>query len=107
MRWAATESTSDAFGTAMTTSDQSGREDLNLRPHGPEPCALAKLSYAPCSPLRAIGFCIVVGQCYLSTAMEGGLCRRFGTQKPLFPARNLASPNFGRYSERSLRPTFL
>src|SRR4051812_7532534 len=26
---------------------QSGREDLNLRPHGPEPCALAKLSYAP------------------------------------------------------------
>src|SRR3954468_635136 len=27
---------------------QSGREDLNLRPHGPEPCALAKLSYAPC-----------------------------------------------------------
>ena len=26
---------------------ESGREDLNLRPHGPEPCALAKLSYAP------------------------------------------------------------
>ena len=26
---------------------KSGREDLNLRPHGPEPCALAKLSYAP------------------------------------------------------------
>src|SRR5437764_7954332 len=26
---------------------KSGQEDLNLRPHGPEPCALAKLSYAP------------------------------------------------------------
>ena len=26
---------------------KSGREDLNLRPHGPEPCRLAKLSYAP------------------------------------------------------------
>ena len=26
---------------------KSGREDLNLRPHGPEPCALAMLSYAP------------------------------------------------------------
>src|ERR1700738_4919538 len=26
---------------------KSGRKDLNLRPHGPEPCALAKLSYAP------------------------------------------------------------
>ncbi len=25
----------------------SGREDLNLRPHGPEPCALAGLRYAP------------------------------------------------------------
>ena len=25
----------------------SGREDLNLRPHGPEPCALADLRYAP------------------------------------------------------------
>ena len=26
---------------------ESGREDLNLRPHGPEPCALADLRYAP------------------------------------------------------------
>ena len=25
----------------------SGREDSNLRPHGPEPCALARLRYAP------------------------------------------------------------
>ena len=33
----------DCIGTCF----QSGREDLNLRPHGPEPCALAKLSYAP------------------------------------------------------------
>ena len=28
-------------------SGESGREDLNLRPHGPEPCALAGLRYAP------------------------------------------------------------
>jgi integrase len=33
---------------------QSGREDLNLRPHGPEPCALAKLSYAPVIPPAVI-----------------------------------------------------
>ena len=26
---------------------KSGRQDLNLRPHGPEPCALSRLSYAP------------------------------------------------------------
>ena len=26
---------------------KSGREDLNLRPHGPEPCALTELRYAP------------------------------------------------------------
>jgi hypothetical protein len=26
---------------------KSGREDLNLRPHGPEPCALTVLRYAP------------------------------------------------------------
>ncbi len=25
----------------------SGRADLNRRPHGPEPCALTKLRYAP------------------------------------------------------------
>src|SRR5258708_4343220 len=28
-------------------SNWSGQEDLNLRPHGPEPCALTRLSYAP------------------------------------------------------------
>ena len=27
--------------------EKSGREDLNLRPHGPKPCALTVLSYAP------------------------------------------------------------
>ena len=26
---------------------KSGREDSNLRPHGPEPCALTGLRYAP------------------------------------------------------------
>src|SRR3954453_8567808 len=33
---------------------KSGREDLNLRPHGPEPCALAKLSYAPSESASSI-----------------------------------------------------
>jgi hypothetical protein len=33
--------------TGFDVTNQSGREDLNLRPHGPEPCALARLSYAP------------------------------------------------------------
>ncbi len=28
-------------------SKKSGREDSNLRPHGPKPCALTGLSYAP------------------------------------------------------------
>ena len=27
--------------------DQSGRGDLNPGPHGPDPCALAELRYAP------------------------------------------------------------
>ena len=33
--------------TGVSGCQKSGQEDLNLRPHGPEPCALAKLSYAP------------------------------------------------------------
>ncbi len=32
---------------------ESGRLDSNQRPHGPEPCALAKLSYAPWSLYRS------------------------------------------------------
>ena len=28
-------------------SAESGRQDSNLRPHGPKPCVLAKLNYAP------------------------------------------------------------
>ncbi len=39
----------DPLTTAVSGSCKSGQEDLNLRPHGPEPCALAKLSYAPFS----------------------------------------------------------
>src|SRR5262245_26384151 len=31
---------------------KSGRQDSNLRLHGPKPCALAKLSYAPRSDFR-------------------------------------------------------
>ncbi len=31
--------------------NQSGREDLNLRPHGPEPCALTGLRYSPNTPI--------------------------------------------------------
>ena len=37
----------DSLATAVSESCESGREDLNLRPLGPEPSALAKLSYAP------------------------------------------------------------
>ena len=33
-----------------TPAVQSGRADLNRRPHGPEPCALAGLSHAPNAP---------------------------------------------------------
>jgi integrase len=36
--------------SSVSGSLMSGRKDLNLRPHGPEPCALAKLSYAPYFP---------------------------------------------------------
>src|SRR5438045_1266248 len=45
---------------------QSGREDLNFRPHGPEPCALAKLSYAPLN-LSAL---MLTGSVVLSTAIQ-------------------------------------
>ena len=30
-----------------TAKNKSGRQDLNLRPHDPQSCTLAKLSYAP------------------------------------------------------------
>src|SRR5271165_5629691 len=33
--------------TGFELANLSGRQDLNLRPHGPEPCALSRLSYAP------------------------------------------------------------
>jgi hypothetical protein len=36
-----------AVNLIISRTYKSGREDLNLRPHDPEPCALAKLSYAP------------------------------------------------------------
>ena len=36
--------------------EKSGREDLNLRPLGPEPSALSKLSYAPVN-LFSIYYC--------------------------------------------------
>ena len=37
----------DPLTSHVRGSLKSGQEDSNLRPHGPEPCALAKLSYAP------------------------------------------------------------
>src|SRR4051812_32326341 len=37
----------DPLTSPVSGSMVSGQEDSNLRPHGPEPCALAKLSYAP------------------------------------------------------------
>jgi integrase len=43
----------DSLTTAVNEPQESGRLDLNQRPHGPEPCALAKLSYAPWSPYRS------------------------------------------------------
>src|SRR5579883_3203437 len=49
---------------------QSGREDLNLRPHGPEPCALAKLSYAP--PFIFTDPCILATLAVLSIALPIG-----------------------------------
>jgi hypothetical protein len=40
--------TTDATDTAIFKGENwSGREDLNLRPPGPEPGALARLRYAP------------------------------------------------------------
>jgi hypothetical protein len=35
--------------SSLLAFGQSGRQDLNLRPSGPKPDALAKLSYAPCA----------------------------------------------------------
>src|SRR5205823_2795191 len=48
---------------------KSGREDLNLRPHGPEPCALAKLSYAP---FLAVSRCILQASVLLSIGSRKG-----------------------------------
>ena len=40
--------------TAHCFRGKSGLQDLNLRPHGPQPCALAKLSQTPNQPLYSI-----------------------------------------------------
>ncbi len=65
-------------GFDVTT--KSGREDLNLRPHGPEPCALAKLSYAPSlremnlsDPRRSVNRIIVEKLADEATARAGRL----------------------------------
>ena len=58
-----------AFGEV--TWDKSGRKDLNLRPHGPEPCALAKLSYAPSFTYRIRLLDLVNA----NSADSGGLAR--------------------------------
>jgi hypothetical protein len=48
----------------------SGRADLNRRPHGPEPCALAGLSHAPRrSPELACSLC--AEPCMANSIMEG------------------------------------
>src|SRR6267378_4088078 len=41
---------SSADRVQVVPSRESGRVDLNHRPHGPEPCALTWLSYAPTEP---------------------------------------------------------
>ena len=45
---------------------------MNLRPHGPEPCALAKLSYAPFALVK------ITGGIVLSTALAAELLLEHG-----------------------------
>ncbi len=40
---------------------KSGRADLNRRPHGPEPCALAGLSHAPIFKTKVVGIITEAG----------------------------------------------
>src|SRR4051812_38324353 len=75
-------------GFAVT--NQSGREDLNFRPHGPEPCALAKLSYAPNPPI------ILVTDVVLSTPTPGHRRPPPGSDR-----RRAGAPHFAFSSRRN------
>ncbi len=68
----------------------SGREDLNLRPHGPEPCALAGLRYAPMPASLAQG---IIPQMPQVVKYGSGGCRarsRQGMLPPRWRARACA-----------------
>ena len=41
---------------------KSGRADLNRRPHGPEPCALSELRYAPVGAGQSIARRLLVSK---------------------------------------------
>jgi hypothetical protein len=50
---------------------QSGRQDLNLRPLGPEPSALARLSHAPLRFFCATYCRLLVGRTHLGRTADG------------------------------------
>src|SRR5262245_48054585 len=45
--WSSSDPRQSTRAQSDTAATQSGRQDLNLRPLGPKPSALARLSYAP------------------------------------------------------------
>lgn len=68
-----------------TTSDESGRQDLNLRPSGPKPDALARLSYAP----KVVGFSLGAGRMAVNAGGEPG--ENIGRATDSLRARELAA----------------
>ena len=73
---------------------ESGRQDLNLRPSGPKPDALAKLSYAPGNVTLPLCFRVVNGE---TLVVAGGFtvsgCPPRGAEPTnMAPVRCLASP---------------
>ena len=65
-----------SFSPALFAFDESGRQDSNLRPLGPEPSALTRLSYAPLIGERILGGPPQLGKGLFSLAEERRLLTR-------------------------------
>ena len=63
---------SDSLISGDSGRQKSGRQDLNLRPSGPKPDALAKLSYAP----ELLGFSLGAGATGVNAERAGGVSPR-------------------------------
>ena len=78
---------------ALRRTSWSGRADLNRRPHGPEPCALAGLSHAPIRSYACAR--LYHARYYFARNTPIGICdKRRGKAIPNAPPAGSASASF-------------